>query len=175
MGKGKTFSNLCPDCITKLTTAFDAETENPNILLSMILAFGAAVLSALIWYGAVVITKYKLGIVAIVVGIIVALAAMFGAGKKRGLPIQLISVLFTVFAMVSSEYFIVRYFAVQALALEGITDIPLFLPLGTAVDIIRFSISEDPLTLLFWAIAAFEAFSIPAKQKLRFGKPAAAS
>ncbi len=170
IAKNKAIRTLCANCIAKIESAFKAETENPNIVLAIVLAFCAALISALIWYGAVVITNYKLGIVAIGIGFIVAQATIFGSGKKRGIALQVISVLATVLAMVFSEYLIVRYFAVQVLSTEGYSNIPLLLPLNTIIEMIGISLSSDPLTLLFWLIAAFEAFVIPMKRKLQYSK-----
>lgn len=112
-GKDNTTITLCPNCASAINKALNVETENPNIIGALFFAFGAALISALIWYGTVVVTDYQLGIVAIAVGWIVAQATTLGSGRKRGFTIQLISVIATAFAMVLSEYLIVRYFLVQ--------------------------------------------------------------
>jgi hypothetical protein len=166
-GKGKTTTSLCVDCASALENAFDEETEDPNLLGAFLLALGAALISAIIWFGFVVVTEYQLGIVAVAVGWIVAQAAMLGAGRKRGFSVQLISVMATGLAVLLSEYLIDRHFLVQYLTSEGYTDIPLLLPLDVTMEMIVEIIKSDPTTLLFWGIAIFEAFAIPKKRQLK--------
>jgi len=47
---------------------------------------------ALLWYGSVVVTNYKLGLVAIGVGLLVGFVALLGAGGRGSLPLALASV-----------------------------------------------------------------------------------
>jgi hypothetical protein len=134
---------------------------------ALVLGLSAAVISALVWYLFVVLTHYQIGFVAVGVGLLIGVAVRFGAGGKRGITLQFISVAIALLAMGTSEYLIIHYFAVQALAEEGYTDIPLILPVGLMLRLIVESIKSDPLTLLFWGIAAWEAFAIPGKRRLR--------
>ena len=126
-------------------------------------------LSALIWYGIVVVADYQLGIIAIAVGWLVAQGVMLGAGRKRGPSLQAISVVITIGAMAASEYLIVRHILIQLAVEEGyfVNDVPFLLPLEDIWFLIFEGIKADPITLVFWAIALWEAFSLPAKQRLR--------
>ena len=63
--------------------------------------------------------------------------------------------------MIISEYLIVRHFVARALAADGYADVPLLLPANAMLGLIVESVKEAPLTLLFWGIAAWEAFIIP--------------
>ena len=92
---------------------------------------------------------------------------MRGAGHKRGPVLQAFSLGITLVAMVSSEYLIVRHFAVQALALKGITGIPLILPPEIVFAILREGILGNPLSLFFWALAGWAAYHRPARRQLR--------
>lgn len=168
-GKDKKAPNvtICPNCASAIERAFQAETEEPNLIGALLIGLGAALISSLIWYAVVVVTNYQLGIIAIAVGWLVAQAVMLGAGRKRGPRLQGLSVVITVMAMAFSEYLIVRHFAVQALAKEGYTNIPLLLPLDVMLILIVEGIKADPLTLLFWGIAVWEAFALPAQRRLR--------
>mgnify|MGYP005839118873 CR=1 FL=1 len=69
-------------------------------------------------------------------------------------------------AMAFSEYLIVRHFAVRALAERGVAGIPLLLPLDAIVELVVEGIKADAVTLLFWAIAVYAAFTIPARRRL---------
>lgn len=158
---------VCPNCAKAVERAFQAEAESPNLIGASLLGVGAAVISSLVWYGIVAITHYQLGSIAVGVGWLVGTAVRLGAGGKRGMLLQIISVLITLIAMAVSEYLIVRYFVVQVLAAEGYTDIPLLLPADMMLELMAESIKEKPMTLLFWGIATWEAFAIPAKRRLQ--------
>jgi hypothetical protein len=158
---------ICPSCANAVENTLQAETENPNWLGALLFGVGAAIVSTLVWYGIVALTRYQLGIIAVGVGWLVGMGIRLGSGQKRGVPLQIISVAITLIAMTTSEYLVARHFAVQALATEGYTDIPLFLPIGVMLKLVVESIKEDPVTLLFWGIAAWEAFIIPARRRLR--------
>jgi tetratricopeptide (TPR) repeat protein len=158
---------ICTNCAAALEKAFRAETENPNLVGAIGLGFGAATISALVWYLFVILTHYQLGFVAVGVGFLIGLAVILGSGGKRGTILQLISAAITLLTMGISEYLIVRHFSVQALAEEGYTGIPLVLPVNLAMNVIAEGIKSNPLTLLFWGIAAWEAFAIPGKRRLR--------
>jgi len=158
---------ICPTCASQIEDTFLAETQSPNLLGAAALGLGAAVLGCLIWYGVVVLTNFQLGIIAVGVGWLVAQAVILGSGRKRGPKLQAISVVITLLAMVVGEYLVVRHVVVESLTQEGYTSFKLFLPVGDMLSIVVEGIKADPLTLLFWAIALWEAFILPAKHRLR--------
>ncbi len=100
---------------------------------------------------------------------------MFGSGQKRGLLLQLISVGITIAAMAVSEYLIVRHFAVESLARRGVTDIPWLLPLDVMLMLIVEGLKASPLTLLFWGIAVWQAFTMLRATPAQIIKPYSAS
>ena len=171
--KGKRKSDptmvLCTNCADQAEQAFQAETEDTNFLGAVLLGLLAAVVSALIWYGIVVVTDYQLGIIAVAIGWLVAQGVIFGAGRKRGSYLQAISVIITIGAMAASEYLIVRHILMKLAVEEGylVNDVPLLLPLEDIWFLILEGIKADPITLVFWAIALWQAFSLPAKRRLR--------
>jgi len=167
-GKNNMRITLCAGCASKIEAALHSETQNANVVNAFALALGAALVSALVWYGIVVATEYQLGIVAIGVGWLVAQAAVLGAGRRRGTSVQWISVLATLLAMLLSQYLIIWHFVNLALPKEGYGSLPLFMPVNLAFKMIGVSIQDDPLTLVFWAIALWEAFIIPRKRKLKY-------
>ena len=157
----------CAVCELAIEQQFQAEAKNPEPVLALLAGLSAAVVGIMIWYGLVVITNYHLGFVAVAIGWLVGIAVVLGAGRKRGPGLQALSVAITLVALVISQWLIVRYFAVQGLTEQGFTGIALFLPLGTMLDLVITSISEDLLTLVFWAIALWAAFATPARRHLR--------
>ena len=157
----------CAVCALAVEQQFQAETKNPDPIFALLAGLAAAVVGILIWYGLVVITNYHLGFFAIPIGWLVSIAVVLGAGRKRGPGLQALSVAITLVALVISQWLIVRYFSVQALAELGFKEIPLLLPPGMMLDLVITSISEDPLALVFWALALWAAFATPARRRLR--------
>jgi len=140
-----------------------------------------AVLATAIWYGVVTVTHWQIGFVAVAVGFIVAQGVVFGAGRHPSILLVPVSVVFTFVALVVSEYFIARF-----LINEGLAELLALMGTGQAegmeftyaelqaefqamspIDVIRSSIELEPITLLFWAIAGWEAFVIPMRAATR--------
>jgi hypothetical protein len=153
-----------------LEKVFQAETEDINLPGAAGFGVAAALISSFIWYGIVVFSGYELGIIAIGVGWVVAQAVILGAGRKRGPSLQILSILLITVAMGFSEYLIVRHFFIQALAEEGTVEFPLLLPLSDMLAVIFEGIKANPLTLLFWGIALWEGYALPARHRLRRAK-----
>jgi hypothetical protein len=119
---------------------------------------GAAVATAL-WYGVVVVTGWQIGLVAIVVGFVVGKAVVFGAGGRGSIPLVAVSGAFTLAALVVSEYLIVHHFLVEYYGSAEMFS--LIQPIDFVVTVAIESVQADPLTLLFWAFAMFQAVAIP--------------
>jgi len=158
---------VCRDCVAKV---LKAETEGINPVGAIGLGALAGVVSAAVWYGVVATTNYQLGIVAIAVGWLVSRAVMIGAGGKRGHSLQAIAMVCIVLTMALSEYLIVRHFVMLELAREGKT-LPLLLPIGLMATAVIEGVKADPLTLLFWAIALYEGYRLPAPRVLKSPPP----
>lgn len=67
----------------------------------------------------------------------------------------------TLVALVVSEYLIVAHFVGQQLA-EGET-LQLLQPPDSVVTVVAESLQADPVTLVFWGIALFQAVVIPGR------------
>ena len=124
-----------------------------------------AVLATALWYGVVAITNWQIGLVAIAVGFIVGQAVVFGAGRHPSIMLVPISVAFTLVSLVVSEYLIARHFlgiaAAEMAAETGIPAAEFEAVFSSPIELLRVSLEGEPLTLLFWAIAGWEAFVIP--------------
>jgi len=106
---------------------------------------------------------------------------VFGAGRHPSILLVPVSVAFTLVALLVSEYFIARFLLNEGLAeflsligtpeLEGIdltyAELQAEIQAMSPIDIVRSSLESDPLTLLFWAIAGWEAFIIPMRAATR--------
>lgn len=131
----------------------------------------AAVLATALWYGVVAITNWQIGIVAVAVGFIVGQGVVFGAGRHPSIALVPISVVFTLVSLVVSEYLIARHFlgiaAAEISAEFGVTIAEVEAEFASPIDLLRFSLETEPITLLFWAIAGWEAFIIPLRAATR--------
>jgi len=136
--------------------------SNNEILGGLIAGLIAAALATGIWYGVVAVSQYQLGIVAIAVGFIVGQGVVLGANRRGSVVLVAISVVLTLLALAVSEYLIVAHFVGQELAAEGLT-LNLIQPPDFIVGVVMDSVQADPLTLVFWAIALFQAFAIPSR------------
>jgi len=119
----------------------------------------AAVVASGIWYAVVAFSGWQVGLVAVAVGWLVGQGVVFGAGGRASVPLVAASVVFTVLALGVSEYLIVWHLFNEALGSAG--SISLFQPLDVMLEVVVESVTADPLTLLFWGIAVFEAVVIP--------------
>jgi hypothetical protein len=144
----------------------DATPHRPasttDILGGLLAGLVAAVLATAVWYGVVAVTQYQVGLVAIAVGFIVGYGVVLGANRRGSIVLVAISVVLTLLALVISEYLIVAHFVGQELAAEGVT-LELIQPPDFVVSVVMDSVQADPLTLVFWAIALFQAFAIPSR------------
>ena len=128
-----------------------------DVLGGLVAGLLGAVLATAIWYGVVVTTHFQVGIVAIAVGFIVGQAVAFGARGRGSIALVPISVVLTLLALVASEYLIVAHFVGQELGVP----IEVVQPPDFVLSVVGDSLGADPLTLVFWAIALFQAFVIP--------------
>jgi hypothetical protein len=128
-----------------------------DVLGGVLAGVVAAVLATAVWYGVVAATHFQVGIVAIAVGFIVGQGVVFGARRRTSIVLVAVSVVLTLLALALSEYLIVAHFASQELGFS----VELVQPPDFVLGVISDSLGADPLTLVFWAIALFQAFVIP--------------
>jgi hypothetical protein len=118
-----------------------------------------AVLASAVWYGVVSVSQFQVGLVAIAVGWLVAQGVVYGAQRRFSVFLIPISVILTLLALAVSEYLIVAHFVSQEIG----APVELFQPPAFVIEVVTASLQSDPLTLVFWAIALFQAFVIPTR------------
>ena len=128
-----------------------------DVLGGVLAGVVAAILATAIWYGVVAATQFQVGIVAIAVGFIVGTGVVLGARRHTSVVLVAVSVILTLIALAVSEYLIVAHFVSQELGFA----VELVQPPDVFFGVIGDSLGADPLTLVFWAIALFQAFIIP--------------
>ncbi|MGH2474299.1 MAG: hypothetical protein ACRDIL_03465, partial [Candidatus Limnocylindrales bacterium] len=133
-----------------------------NLIGGLVAGIVAAAVASALWYGVVVVTNYQIGLIAIAVGFIVGQGVVLGATRRGHVALVAFSVVLTLLALAISEYLVAMHFLVPALAAEGLV-IDVMQPPDLMVEIIIESIKAEPMTLLFWGIALFQAFAIPAR------------
>jgi len=136
-----------------------AEIESPDLARGLIFGAGAALLSSFFWYSAVRVVHSEVAYLAVIVGVVVAQGVMYGAGRKRGRRLQELSAIFTAAAMVVTVYLIIRHLAVE-------TGVSPQQPLNWFAAVLAAWMKRDPVVLLFWGFALWQAYQSPAVRRL---------
>jgi hypothetical protein len=155
---------LCPSCTLKVQQELQQQSQDINMPGAILGGALAAVIGASVWYALVVLTDYKLGIVAIGVGWLVGKGVVLGSGKKRSGSLQLAGGLLALAALVGGEYLIVNYFARKHI--EGFTG---WLTLGQFLIIYPRILAQGKwiLDVVFYLIAIYEGAIQPRPLKLK--------
>jgi hypothetical protein len=135
-------------------TWFTADGLGRGILLAAV----AAVIASAIWYAVVALSEYQIAFVAVAVGWVIGTAAVRGAGGRGSIPLAAVSAFLTLAALFVSEYLINYHYISQILG-----PLELIQPPDIVFAIVVESLSADPTTLVFWALALGAAVWIPFK------------
>lgn len=130
----------------------------------------AAVVATIGWYLVVTLSGYQVGFVAVAVGWLIGTTVVFGARGRVSWPLVGAAVAITLVSLAVSEYLILYHLVSEMIRVEGLGEIELFQPLEVMVDVVISSITEDPVTLVFWAVALLVAGAIPFRE-LRPAQP----
>ena len=151
--------SLAAEAAQSTTSAPAGPAGIGNLLGGFLGGAVAAVVASGVWYAVVTLSQYQIGIVAIAVGWLVGMGVVYGAGHRGSFALIPISVILTLIALVTSEYLIVAHF----FSLDVGYAVDLLQPPDFIAEVVITSLQADPLTLVFWAIALFQAFVIPAR------------
>ena len=151
--------------------AHRAQLARPNILNifgGLAAGFVAAILCAVLWDKIAYYTGYQFGYAAIGVGFVVGTAVVFGAGKKHGIPLQIISALMALFGIALGETFLVMDYLRDEIAKDptlmarNLSSVDLFF--GSLVllpDVLK----ESPMSALFGLLGLWVGWTTPAIPK----------
>jgi hypothetical protein len=159
--------DLCNECYNKIQDDINKTTKDINYLMAVFLGIVFGILGAFLWFIVVVLTKYQLGIVAIGVGFLVGYGVSIGAGKKKSLSLQIISMILAFISIIIGEYLILNHYSRQYLLEQGYKLSGYFLNPIIIIKDVFLNIKQDPLTLLFWGIAIYFAYAFIKPLKIR--------
>lgn len=139
-----------------------------NVLGGLAAGFVAAILCAILWDKLTYYTGWQFGYAAIGVGFAVGMAVVFGAGGKRGISLQIIGALLSLFGILLGE---------TLLAMDHVRDYIAQTPNSpnagaSSTDIFFFSLSilpemfkESPISALFALFGLWCGWTTPAMPK----------
>lgn len=116
---------------------------------AILLAVASAFVGGLAWWAVVAYTKTQFVYGAIGVGILVGAATRLGA-RRNGIGAAVIAAVCTLVSLTVAEYFVQRTLAIN----DGLAGIPLWDGFGFFRDVIESGVEENPLTAVFWLLAA---------------------
>lgn len=125
-----------------------------RLVRPMLFAAAAGALGVFGWYLSVILTDFKLGVVAIGIGWLVGAAAVRGARGRGGIDLALGSVALALASIFLGEYLIVSRAVASAGDGSGI--------LAFGAFAARYPGTVDLLDLVFYALGAWQAWSVPA-------------
>lgn len=151
---------ICAECRDAINREIAAETENPNMLRSLMVGSGAGLAGGTIWYFFTILTMHQVGWIAIALGWLIAQGTIFGAGHKRGKKIQFLSGFIAIATILLAEFMIFLHFAGQEtqLTINAVNLVALFIVFITK----WFS----PMGLLICGLGIYMAYITPKARQL---------
>lgn len=163
--EGQQFSSDYPGG-TSPVPAWSADTpaapaRRPRLAPAIAAGIVAAIVAAVAWYFIVSLSNVQIGFLAIGVGLIIGFAMRWAAGGVGGMNLQIGAVVLTALSMFVAEFLIARKFIGEYFVSQGDTQ-PLALLIAPAdmFAVVSGVVREDPVTLLFWAIALSAAWRV---------------
>ncbi|MBI2263921.1 MAG: B-box zinc finger protein [Armatimonadetes bacterium] len=161
----------CPLCVEKakvtVTQAVDAMAGNVNWGRAALFGAIVAGIGAALWYAVGVWFNLQIGLVAIAIGWGVANAVILGSGGKRGIGLQILSLLLTAAGIFGGLIVSLHHDLLQEIA-KGTLQYPADQAWLISVLALPFALKE--MGIITWAIIGFglyEGFVLPAMPKLK--------
>jgi len=164
---GGVFCERCFDRLSRsVREALAGQSQDIDYGRALVGAIAGGLGGAAVWWGFTIFTGIAFGLVAIVIGIAVGRGLLMFSGGKRSRGLQILSV-----SVASISYFYATYLVNRSYMLKGIegtseVGLPL-LPLDPSLFISVVSVGFELFDLIFLAIVAYEAWTIPAPVRLR--------
>ena len=165
-GRRTTGTKVCHRCTDEMARILREESEDPDLLRAGLAGVAGALVSGLLWYWAAQSLRSGIPVMAVVVGVVVARAVMWGSGGKRGRRLQVLSATTTGLALLISTLVILRYFAGWVQVSQGAEGIPLLVPLDEVFAMFRAWVESDVTAVVFWALALWEGYHLPTARHL---------
>ncbi|MGE5577787.1 MAG: hypothetical protein ACM3TT_11415 [Syntrophothermus sp.] len=154
---------VCPACREQIVQELQQETQNPNIAGAVGLAVAAAIVSAVAWDKITFYSGYKLGLVAVIIGVLTGYAAYYGAGRKRGRAVQIVGAATAVLGILFGEYLLLS----DAISAKLNVSFSPFSPGYARLFFTGYLPSLDALDYVFAAIGLYEGFKIPQAKQIK--------
>ena len=160
---------LCANCKEETNKAFDNETKNPNIPFAIGAGIIGAILGGIVWYLIALSTGMEIGYISLGLGYLVGFGVYFGAGKKRGHQLQIISAIIALVAIFITERFIFNH-ALNEYIQSHLSMFPNVLP-GDTVSLPLFDATfleslVTPIGLLIYALGIYFAYKFCKPRKI---------
>ncbi len=114
---------FCRPCFNNLTAqvqeAIAAQTRDINYPMALVGGLIGGAIGVVAWWGFTVVTNIAFGLVAIVIGLAVAKGIVILSGDKRGLNLQIMSVVISTLGFFYASYLVNRTFINRAYAEQG--------------------------------------------------------
>lgn len=91
--------STCASCRGQIEALIETPRGSRPFLMALLFGAGAAIAGAILYYAVIAITKWEIGIVAIVIGYMVGYAVRKGAGGRGGRRFQVLAVVLTYLAV----------------------------------------------------------------------------
>jgi hypothetical protein len=143
-------------------------TRNINWPRAILAGLVTAALGAVIWDKVEIWFHIRLGLIAIAIGYGVAMAVVWGAGGKRGMGLQVISVIFTLAGIIGG-LFLSFHDQVLAEAARGTFQLPANPGADWFLTVMVFPLVFKEMGIMTWIIIAFglfQGFAIPAMPRV---------
>lgn len=143
------------------TAVSPPEPLSPALYLrALILGFVAAIIGAFIWDKFVLITGFQLGLIAILLGVLVGFAVLYGTGGKYGVLLPWMGALLAGFSILLGYALLAQDFILQdATQAEELSQLPLLVRLPLLM--IAVIPALDILDWVFVVIGIWEGWIIP--------------
>lgn len=170
-----TATKLVGDIQAEQTEVSEAEQLTPALLLtSLIGALVASTIGGIIWGLIVILTDYEIGFVAIGVGMLSGYAVVLFAKNKKGIPLQIIASISSIFGIVLGKFYMYHHYlkenVIEEYGEEAGADITFLNPEVVAYFIEDLPVMVGAYDLLWVGIAVYVAWQIPQKSGFDLGE-----
>lgn len=144
-----------------------------GLAVASIYGIVAGIAAGLAWFGLARAFFIHGSFMSILVGPLVGYAVWHGAGRKGSTVLQVVSLVVTLMIVLLVEVFVMRMIAVQELKTQGVSDVPLWLPLATQWKLLSTGLVGDAFvadegstvlpfaTPIFFGMSLYYALRLP--------------